>query len=254
MKKQQTLHIVGNWKMNPNTVDEAKVLLKDILSFSKKVGDNKLSLAVPNLFVTELVKQSKGLIDIGVQNVHPDKNGAHTGDVSVSQVLSSGACFTVIGHSERRALGETDEIIGQKVTASVTQGLSVVLCVGETVRDDSGEYLRIIKNQVTSALSGIDKKFVKRITIAYEPVWAIGSKATGVATPVECLEVIILVRRTLSDLYGDAIAKKVVILYGGSANSENALGFVEDGGAQGFLLGRASLDAEELKKICTVNK
>ncbi len=251
-QKNPHLLIVGNWKMNPTTLSNAEMLLKDILVFAKRLHNTSLWLAVPSIFTAPLVKQSKEVLQVGVQNIHSEEDGAHTGDISGTQAASCGARFTILGHSERRALGETNQDIQKKINAAFKQKLSVVLCVGENVRDNDGHYLEEIKSQVKEALLDIDVKHIKNLVIAYEPVWAIGKNATGVATPHESLEVSILIRRTLQDLYSEVVAKKVIILYGGSANSENARGFVEDGGAQGFLLGRASLDASELKTICAL--
>jgi triosephosphate isomerase (TIM) len=249
-QSSRTLYLYGNWKMNPATLGQAAELTKKIILLSKKNKSVNIALAVPAIFCEHVTKASKGFLDIGVQNVHFDPDGAHTGDISVSQAQSAGARFTIIGHSERRSLGETNEDINKKIIAATKQKLSVVLCVGETARDDHGDYLKEIKYQVASALMGVDKKYLKLITIAYEPVWAIGAKATGVATAAESLEVSILIRRILSDIYSDSISKNMMLLYGGSANSENAKSFFEEGGVQGFLLGRASLDALELEKIC----
>ena len=235
--------------MNPDTLSVAEDLVKSYLPLVKKQAGFSLSLAVPALFALPLVKHSKSMVDIGVQNIHSEKNGAYTGDISTVQAVSVGASFTIIGHSERRALGETDILCNKKILSALAGKLSVILCVGETLRDDHGDYLETIKSQVSSALQGVQSKDLKKITIAYEPVWAIGKNATGVATPIECLEVAILIRRTLSDLYGDAVSKKAILLYGGSANSENASGFLHDGGVQGFLLGRASLSYAELESI-----
>ena len=235
--------------MNPVTSLKAAALLKEILILQKKFHTATISLAVPSVFSSDLVKQAKGKLSVGLQNIHSELDGAHTGDISAPQGRSVGISFTVLGHSERRALGETNEVINKKVLAALAQKLSVVLCVGEVVRDTEGNYLEAISTQVKLALGGVDQKHLKNISIAYEPVWAIGAAATGVATPVECHEVAILIRRTISDMYSQTISKKITILYGGSANSDNASGFINDGGVQGFLLGRASLDAEEMKKI-----
>jgi triosephosphate isomerase (TIM) len=248
-QSSRTLYLYGNWKMNPDTLGQAAELTKKTVLLTKKNAHVTTALAVPAVFCEHVVKASKGSIDIGVQNIHFDMRGAHTGDISVSQVQSVGARFTIVGHSERRSLGETNEDINKKILSAVSQKLNVVLCVGETVRDDHGDYLKEIKHQVASALMGIDKKYLKLITIAYEPIWAIGANATGVATPAESLEVSILIRRVLSDIYSDSISKNMVLLYGGSASSDNAKSFFDEGGVQGFLLGRASLDVLELEKI-----
>ncbi|MEN9852661.1 MAG: hypothetical protein RI996_604 [Candidatus Parcubacteria bacterium] len=253
-QKNPPLLIVGNWKMNPPTLSAAEMLLKETITLAKKKHGTSIWLAVPSVFLLPLVKHAKEVIDIGVQNIHHEEQGAHTGDISAIQAASGGARFTLVGHSERRALGETNQDIHKKVLAALKQKLQVIICVGETVRDTNGEYMTSIKNQLVEALLLVDVKQLKYITIAYEPVWAIGAKATGVATPHESLEISILIRRTLQDLYSASAAKKMIILYGGSANSENARGFIEEGGVQGFLLGRASLSAVELQRVCTLHE
>jgi triosephosphate isomerase (TIM) len=254
MKQITKIHLVGNFKMNPETLSVAENLIKEICLVAKKTPSATVWLAVPALYVTSLVKQSKELISIGVQNIHSDISGAHTGDISGIQAVSCGARFTILGHSERRALGETNADINKKVLSALKQKLQIVLCVGETARDTDGTYIATIKQQIQEALLSVDVKQLKYITIAYEPVWAIGAKATGVATPHESLEISILIRRTLQDIYSVVAAKKMLILYGGSANSTNASGFMQEGGVQGFLLGRASLDAAEIKKISEIIK
>ena len=247
------LYLVGNWKMNPETLVEAEGLLRSYLPLTKKLHETSIWLAAPSLYVTSLVKLSKGKIIIGTQNIHEGLSGAHTGDISAVQAKSAGARFTVLGHSERRELGETDADINKKIHSALAQGLEIVLCVGEKIRDNDGAYLIEIQTQIKSALAGVESKNIKKIIIAYEPVWAIGKNATGIATPVECLEVSILIRRTISDLYSGAISKKIVVLYGGSASSSTAEEFLHDGGVQGFLLGRASLDLIEMKKLSSLN-
>jgi triosephosphate isomerase (TIM) len=228
--------IAGNWKMNPTTASEAKKLFSQIV---KQVGETKgvdIWLAVPHVFIPVLAPLSKKVV-VGAQNIHHAASGAHTGEVSVTQAKSSGSRFTILGHSERRALGETNEQLSEKV-----------------LQDDHGEYLGIIKEQLEIGLSKVTKKDLERITIAYEPVWAIGANAVRPATVQECFEMMIYIRKALSDLYSEKYSQVVRVLYGGSANSETAAELMSAAQADGFLLGRASLDPKEFNKIIQLAK
>jgi triosephosphate isomerase (TIM) len=245
--------IAGNWKMNPTTASEAKKLFSQIV---KQVGETKgvdIWLAVPHVFIPVLAPLSKKVV-VGAQNIHHAASGAHTGEVSVTQAKSSGSRFTILGHSERRALGETNEQLSEKVLQAINAEMNVILCVGENVRDDHGEYLGIIKEQLEIGLSKVTKKDLERITIAYEPVWAIGANAVRPATVQECFEMMIYIRKALSDLYSEKHSQVVRVLYGGSANSETAAELMSAAQADGFLLGRASLDPKEFNKIIQLAK
>lgn len=245
--------LVGNWKMNPATVSEAKKLFSQIV---KQVGETKgvdIWLAVPHVFVPILAPLSKKIV-VGSQNIHQSASGAHTGEISVTQAKSSGSRFTILGHSERRALGETNEQLSEKVLQATTAEMNIILCVGENVRDDHGEYLGTIREQLEVGLSKVTKKDLVRITIAYEPVWAIGAHAVRPATVQECFEMMIYIRKALADIYTEKYSQVVRVLYGGSASSETAEELMSIAQADGFLLGRASLDAKEFNKIIQLAK
>lgn len=245
--------IAGNWKMNPATQSEAKKLFSQIV---KQVGETKgvdIWLAVPYVYVPVLQNISKKII-VGVQNIHQNTSGAHTGEISGTQAKTSGSRFTIIGHSERRATGETDDQISEKVLQAVQAQMNIILCVGESVRDDHGEYLSVIKHQLETGLSKITKKDLERVTVAYEPVWAIGANAQRPATVQECFEMMIYIRKALSDMYTEKMSQTIRVLYGGSASSETAESLMRDAKADGFLLGRASLDAKEFNTIIQLAK
>lgn len=240
--------------MNPDNITKAKVLTKEFVKIQTKTKKCILAIAAPALYISDISKESKKSILIGSQNINAEKSGAYTGEISAVQAKSVGSRFTIVGHSERRELGETNLDTNKKIRSALRETLSIVLCVGETLRDSEGAYLDYIKKQIIEALSGVDEREIKKVKIAYEPVWAIGEKATGVATAAECLEISILIRRTISDLYSSKVSQNMTILYGGSANSTNFQTFLSGGGVQGFLLGRAGLDPKEIKKFCLLKK
>ena len=171
--------IIGNWKLAPTTIREAKDLFTKVKN--KAVRANKVTTVVcpptPWLSLWAGFKSGKALA-LGAQDCFGEAEGAFTGQVSPVMLKNIGAQYVIIGHSERRAAGDSDELINQKVRAALKAGLSVVLCVGETVRDDHGVYLETIKEQILVGLAKVPKPMLSRVIVAYEPVWAIGEKAT----------------------------------------------------------------------------
>lgn len=237
--------LIGNWKTNPSTLIEAK---KNILAIDKKLTNKKQNyfLAVPDIYLSSL-KEIKTKAQIGVQNINGIEQGAHTGASTVQMAKSAGATFAILGHSEVRKEGETDEKINEKIKQVLATGMDCVLCVGESIRDKEGKYLKFIEQQLMIALHDVRKDLFTQITIAYEPIWAVGAKEP--ANPHECFEVAIAIRRTLTGLVSIDHAKKVSILYGGAVDEKNAPEFIKDGGVDGLLIGRASLHPDSFSKI-----
>ncbi len=242
--------IVGNWKTTPATLKEAvtfiKSLEKKLVTLKKKSVNAYYFLAVPDIFVTSLIP----LVDrgeIGVQNISGTTLGQETGITTPSMIASSGATFTILGHSEVRARGEDLHTLSQKVTLSLKAKLLTVLCVGESERDKEGNYLHELENDLKEILVDVDRSLFSNLVIAYEPIWAIGAPLP--ATTEECFEVVISLRRALATLVGIEHAKKVSILYGGAVTDDTAKSFLIDGGVDGLLLGRAS---QELKAFTTI--
>ena len=244
MKTEKYKHlIVGNWKMNPFGLQESK---KIFLSIRKAAG--KLSLAQtvvcpPSVFLSEMSRLVSGhRCVLGAQNAFTEEVGAYTGEVSAVQCKNAGAEYVILGHSERRAQGESDGVIAEKVRAALRAGIFVILCVGEAARDSSGDYLAFVEQELSRSLAGVEKKSIGKLIIAYEPIWAIGEKAKRSAEPADILEMNLFIRKTLADLYGKSAAFATPILYGGSVNDKNAEEFLVAGEADGLLVGRASLD------------
>jgi triosephosphate isomerase len=242
--------IVGNWKMYPQTLAETKRIIDGIKKSTKRRGQVKVVICPPALFVAPLLALVKKTeITIGAQNAFTADEGAYTGETSPVALKNIGAAYVILGHSERRALGETDALIAQKAVRAVRNKLRIILCVGEHVRDDTGAYFTEVAGELRASLESFPKSEVKYLVIAYEPIWAIGAKALHAAEPEDFREMGIFIRRTLVDRFGKTVGFSVPILYGGSVDEKNAERFLKEGGADGFLVGRASLDPKKFSAI-----
>ncbi len=246
--------IIGNWKMAPSTMKEAKVTFNSIKKIASKLPNAQTIICPPFVYLSELKKTVSGnRCVLGAQDSFWDsKEKAHTGEVSPEMLSGLGIKYVILGHSEKRALGESDEIVNKKVNECLKEGLIVVLCVGESQRDEHGEYTKFIKKEIIDSLKKIQKKYLNNLMIAYEPIWAIGKSATRVASPEDALEVSILIKKVLAGMFNKDIAMKVPILYGGSVNPDNSKSFLTDGEMDGLLVGRASLDANKFGKILKI--
>jgi triosephosphate isomerase len=250
MIKRTAPIIVGNWKTTPETLQEATKFIKNL---DKKCSSSKTKLpkkayyiATPDIFIPHLAELSeRGYI--GSQNISGIRPGQVTGVTIPSQIASAGADFVIIGHSEVRKQGETVEERSHKVALSLQAKLTTIACFGEHTRDKNGNYLSELEEDVKKTLSLVDRSLFNNLIIAYEPVWAIGSK--NPATTSECFEVVIALRRALASIAGIDYAKKVQVLYGGAVAPDNAKDFLEDGGVDGLLIGRASQDVQSFIDI-----
>jgi triosephosphate isomerase len=251
MQKKKQL-IIGNWKMNPWKAEDARKIFDGVKKEAGKLAHVQTVVCPPFVFLSDLSKKVSGhRVVLGAQDVFSEMDGAYTGEVSPLMLSSVGAKYVIIGHSERRALGETDEAVNKKVITTLKMGLIAVLCVGEKGRDSGSEYFQFIKTQIETALAKAQKRSLASVIIAYEPVWATGAKATGADTPSDFLEITIFIRKTLSDMFDRTSAQSIPVLYGGSVNEKNAKSFLKEGEADGLLVGRASLDP---KKFITILK
>lgn len=241
MKKKRMMPlIVGNWKMHPDTLVEAKGVVAKIKAASKGVSKAKIVLCPPSLYVSEVQKiLGRSRISSGVQNVFAEDAGSHTGEVSAPQAASCGATYAIVGHSERRKMGETDEDVTKKALSAIRSGLTAIVCVGEAERDTHGKYLAFLKEQLAQSLATISVAELKKLVIAYEPVWEIG--AASAMSPGQIHETSIYIRKVLSDLYDPALVAKMPVLYGGSVNVQNAEAILKEGEVGGLLVGRESL-------------
>ncbi len=232
--------LVGNWKSNPGTAKEAETLFRFISKIKKQKGVAQV-ICPPAVFLPLGKKYKKTSFSFGAQDVGVFGVGAHTGDIAAEMLADARVTHVIVGHSERRALGETDELISKKVAECLSNKITPILCVGESTRDEAHLYLNFIREQLAASLISVPKSKISGIVIAYEPIWAIGAGAVREATPEEFREMAIYIRKILSDVYGDAAAKAVRVIYGGSSDEKNAADFIIRGGAQGFLVGRVSI-------------
>ncbi len=251
MTKRYT--IIANWKMNPGTKQEALRLFKNVLKEKALLRKIHIIVCPPFLYISLLsLNKGKNMVSIGVQNISRLAEGPHTGEVSGSMIKSAGATHAIIGHSERRAMGETDEVIGEKMRQAMKSNLYAILAVGESEPGEDAH--RILEEELKKALSGVSLADMKRVLIAYEPRWAIskGKDDTGANsdTPEHAFEKAIFIRRILANLYNSSIAQKTPVLYGGSVRSKNISVFVNaDSPFDGALVGGASLDAREFLEL-----
>ena len=239
--------VIANWKMNPAGWREAKKLLEGTRKLAIKAKGISLIVAPPALYFRELSKSVRGSkLSFAVQDAHFDAGGAHTGEISLKQAKDAGAAYAIIGHSEVRARGETNETTGKKVAAALALKLVPILCVGEKERTQTGSHFSIIAEQLKSGFGNIPAASLPRVLIAYEPVWAIGGEQA--IRPTDMHEMAIFIRKTIVDMYG-ASGYKVKILYGGSANEENAQSMFREGDVDGLLVGHVSVDLERFSAL-----
>ncbi len=242
--------IIANWKMNPQTAKEAIALARGVKLGAKNIKNIEIILAIPSIFFSVVLKTISGSnLKIGVQNIFYEKNGAYTGEISALQARSILANYIIVGHSERRAMGETNEIVHKKLKLTLESGARAILCVGEKEKSDES-FPKIIRDEIHTAIHGIKKQFLKNLVVAYEPIWAISSHGMGEAdTPNNVYEIAILIRREFYRILGKKIAQHIPILYGGSVSEKNAAEFVSVGNVDGLLVGGASLNAKKFTAI-----
>lgn len=236
--------IVGNFKSYLTNRDDAESVVK---AASKLRTKHSIILA-PSFVHLGYVAAKKHSVELAAQDISIFGGGAHTGEVSADTVANAGANYVIVGHSERRADGETNSIVATKVCQALSAKLKVVLCVGEDERDSHATYLSFITEEITSALKGIKEADFKNIIIAYEPIWAIGKAADEAISTDDLEETVLFIKKVLRESFGEKAMKAVKILYGGSVNAENVKSLMVPG-LDGFLPGRASSSKETLKAL-----
>jgi triosephosphate isomerase len=239
--------VAGNWKMNM-TIDESNELINELKEVSKNNVEIKIAPSFTNLYYTiSLLKNS--VIEVIAQNVHSEKRGAYTGEISTEMLKSIGVNTVIIGHSERRKyFNETDTILSKKVKAALENSLNIIFCIGEELSErESGNHFEIIKNQLTNALIDLNNSEIKNIVIAYEPVWAIGTGMT--ANNQQIQEMHEFIRELINKKFSNEIADNIRILYGGSVKPNNAKEIFSLNDVDGGLIGGASLNFSDFHSI-----
>ena len=246
--------MAGNWKMNLNHLEAIAVAQKLVYSLNDKDYD-AVDIAILPPFtdirsIQTLVDGDRLRLQYGAQDLSPEAGGAFTGDISGGMLQNWVAhMYVAIGHSERRSIhGESDELINRKIKAALTNEITPIFCVGEELSiREAGTHVAHVVSQVKAGLTGLHKPDLKKIVIAYEPVWAIGTGKT--ATPEDAQEVCAAIRQTMAEIGSVEIAERCRILYGGSVKSSNVVEIMKQSDVDGALVGGASLDPEEFAKI-----
>jgi triosephosphate isomerase len=243
--------VAGNWKMNTDSHSSVE-LAKRIASGASEIAGHRLTVAVcpPFVYLQAVAEAlSASSVGVGAQDVYYEPKGAFTGEISAAMLKDIGCTYTLCGHSERRhVVGETDELINKKVAAAISGGLLPILCVGELLSERQAlQTSAVVSRHIKNGLAGMSVEKVSAVTIAYEPVWAIGTGLT--ATPQQAQEAHDLIRKLLAGMYNSKLAEEIRILYGGSVRPDNAKEIMAQDDVDGLLVGGASLKAEEFLAI-----
>ena len=247
-KAKRKAIIAGNWKMN-KTASEAAVLVDELIP-AVKDASCEVVICTPYTDLVTAVAKTKGTnIHVGAENVHFEKSGAFTGEISADMLVDLGVKYVITGHSERRQyFAETDETVNKRTKAALAAGLTVIVCVGESLAQrEQGVTEELVRMQTKIALGGVSAEEMARVIIAYEPVWAIGTGRT--ATADQAQEVCAAIRKVVGELYGEAVAEATTIQYGGSMNAANADELLSKPDVDGGLIGGASLKPADFAAI-----
>ena len=239
--------VAGNWKMNMN-LDESSKLISDLKEISIKNVDVKIAPSFTNLYHSNSMLNSSK-IEVIAQDLHFEKNGAYTGEVSADMLLGVGIKTSIIGHSERRKyFNESNQILSKKVTSAVQHSMQVIFCVGEELSErENNNYFEVIKTQLKEGVFHLDSDQFKNIIIAYEPVWAIGTGMTANSQQIQ--EMHKFIRDLVQNYFGDEISQNIKILYGGSVKPNNAKEIFSLDDVDGGLIGGASLNFSDFNSI-----
>lgn len=247
----RTKVVAGNWKMN-KTLSESKKLAKQIVKkvANKSLKNTRVIIAPTFVNLERVVKRTKNTaVEIAAQNMHFEKNGAFTGEISADMLQSIGVNIVILGHSERREyFNETDTLLAKKVNTALANSMEVIFCFGEVLEDrKTNDHFKVVESQIKNALFHLKEKDWKNIILAYEPVWAIGTGET--ATPEQAQEIHAFVRKIIAEKYTKKMADKISILYGGSVKPTNAKEIFSKTDVDGGLIGGAALNAEDFEAI-----
>jgi triosephosphate isomerase len=233
--------IAANWKAYVEDLDKAKKLFA-VAKRLAKTAETTIVIAPPAPLLGALAGKNKGGVHFAAQDVSATIGGAKTGEVTAQTYAASGATYAIVGHSERRAAGDTDVIVAEKLAHTLAHDLTPILCVGESERDGEGRYLNIIREQVTRALTPLSPRDRAKIIIAYEPIWAIGKSADQAIGPNDLAEMVLYIHKVVAELLPGKNSNRSLILYGGAVDVVNIRSLAASSSVSGFLIGRASVD------------
>ncbi len=234
--------IVSNWKAYVETTELAKQLIQSARKLAKR--GHELVLCVPAPYM-DLVLDARHPVALGAQDISVTLGGAETGEITAGVVASVGARYVIVGHSERRAMGESDQVVLEKVRHALAHGLTPILCIGERERDEDAQYLKFVRAQIAAVYGPLSQKERMQIVLAYEPIWAIGKTAAEAITTTDLTEMIAYIRKVLGEYLPGKAPSNVTVLYGGSIEAANARAHAEGTGIDGFLVGHASTNVAQ---------
>jgi triosephosphate isomerase len=249
LQTHKTPFIAGNWKLHMS-IAESVALVKSLDKAKKEFREAQMVVIPPFTALSSVRKALEGSpIKIGAQNLFWEDKGAYTGEISAPMLKDAGCEFVVIGHSERRQyFGETNESVNKKIGAALSQELTPIMCMGESLEErENAQTIKKVQTQITEGLKNFGEEDVRRIIIAYEPIWAIGTGLT--ATPEQAQEVHAFIRQQLGEKYGNKAGACAIILYGGSVKPANTYSLLKEKDINGALVGGASLEAESFIEI-----
>lgn len=235
--------IVGNWKTYIETVADAKRLYAAAKALAR-TAKVEVVVAPPTPFLALLASGTAEKVGLAAQDLSDSMEGPTTGEVPASMLAKVGVTYAIIGHSERRARGESDALVAEKVKRALAHGLTPIVCVGEWERDSEAQYLKQVRAQLAAVMAPLSQKERLSLVIAYEPVWAIGKSALEAITPADLNEMVLYIRKVLAEYLPGKGAERVRVIYGGSVDPTNIRMLAGGTGVDGFLPGRASTDAK----------
>lgn len=249
----KTKIVVANWKMAPNTLEDAKRIWTTTNKSIEKTRNIKLVVCPPDIYLNNLLKNKRSSkIKFGAQDISAQSSYAHTGEIGAEMVRNVGAEYVLIGHSERREMGESNDLVAKKIKEALNNNLTPILCIGEKERDSDGEYLKFVKEEITSAIFSLKKKDLVGFIVAYEPIWAIDKSYTESMNATDIHETVLFIRKALNESFDKDIANSAKILYGGSVEPLNVEKIMSIGNVDGLLVGHSSLNAEDFGKILRI--
>lgn len=240
--------IAANWKAYVEDMEKAKRIFATAKRLAKEKGI-QIVLAPPAPLLGALAVKNRSAVSFAAQDISATTGGAKTGEVTAQAYAAAGATYAIIGHSERRAMGETDALIAEKMAHALAHGLTPILCVGENERDAEGRYLAIVREKITLAVEPLSPKDRGKVIIAYEPVWAIGKSAAQAIGPNDLAEMTLYIHKVMAELLPGKSSRRSLVLYGGSVEVSNVRELAASSRVDGFLIGRASVDPESFAAL-----
>ncbi len=240
--------IIANWKAYVESFEKAKSLVAASKKLSRAT-EHDLVLATPAPFLAALALKNKSRVAFAAQDVSSTTGGAQTGETTAQMAVAAGASYAIVGHSERRAAGDTNTVVTEKLLHALARNLIPILCIGERERDREGRYLAFVREEITAALMPLAAKERSKIIIAYEPLWAIGKAADQSIDPNDLVEMTLYIRKVLAELLPGRSSARALVLYGGAVEPTNVRALAQTARVDGFLVGHSSVDEQSFAAL-----